>query len=202
MSFNLEKSYIENLKKYVGKDLNIIESENRIEVIQDSEIQYILEKNSKNNYIFYCMERGIKFILGEYLLEIEMRRKFAIAINGFLGEKINYNNGDEFQEGKDIVEIEKLMNLYVGKEYYSIKNPKKMKMNLEEEEEKGKYSIYLLGLNGEKVYKEKKLDAPFVFFRFYSEALFFKISIERINKYEKIFNDILGSKEKYNLIIS
>ena len=55
MSFNLEKSYIENLKKYVGKDLNIIESENRIEVIQDSEIQYILEKNSKNNYIFFFL---------------------------------------------------------------------------------------------------------------------------------------------------
>ncbi|MBQ9012593.1 hypothetical protein [Clostridium sp. D43t1_170807_H7] len=45
MSFNLEKSSIENLNKYVGKNLNIIQNENRIEVIQGSEIQYILEND-------------------------------------------------------------------------------------------------------------------------------------------------------------
>lgn len=201
MSLNLERAYIENLKKYVGKDLNIIESENRIEVIRDNEIQYILENDLNSNYVFYCVERGKKITIGRYFTEMEMRRKFAIAIKGFFGEKINYNNGDKFEEAKNIIEVENLMSLYVGEEYYSIMNPKKMKINLEEEE-KGKYSIYLLGENGEKQYKEKKLDVPFVFFRFYSEALFFKVSIERINEYEKIFNDILGSKEKYKLIVS
>lgn len=60
MSLKLEKSYIENLKKYVGKDLNIIESENRIEVIRDNEIQYILENDLSSNYVFYCVERGKK----------------------------------------------------------------------------------------------------------------------------------------------
>ena len=201
MSFDLEKSYIEKLKKYVGKDFNIVESENRIEVIQDGEIQYILEKNLKSNYVFYCVERGRKIVIGEYFSEIEMRRKFAIALNGFLGEKINYSNGDEFQEVQGITEVEKLMNLYVGKEYYSIMNPKKMKINLEEEG-KGKYNIYLFGKSGLKIYKEKNLDAPFAYFRFYSEALYLKVTIERINKYEKVFNDILESKEKYELIVS
>ena len=201
MRFNLEKSYIENLKKYVGKDLNIIQSENRIEVIQDSEIQYILENSSNNNYIFYFMQRGKKFILGKYSSEIEMRRKFAIAINGFFGEKINYKNADKFEEEKNIIEIERLMNLYVGKDYYSIMNPQKMKMNLEKEE-KDKYSIYFLDENGQKIYKEIKVEVPFVFYRFYSETLFFKVSIERVNRYEEIFNDILGCKEKFKLIIS
>ena len=44
-TLNLEKSSIENLNKYVGKNLNIIQNENRIEVIQGSEIQYILEND-------------------------------------------------------------------------------------------------------------------------------------------------------------
>ena len=45
MSFNLEKSSIENLNKYVVNNLNIIQNENIIEVIQGSEIQYILEND-------------------------------------------------------------------------------------------------------------------------------------------------------------
>ena len=77
MSFNLEKSSIENLNKYVGKNLNIIQNENRIEVIQGSEIQYILENDYNCHYAFYYVERGKKFIVEEYFSEIEMGRKFA-----------------------------------------------------------------------------------------------------------------------------
>ncbi|GAA0086259.1 hypothetical protein UT300007_26980 [Clostridium sp. CTA-7] len=199
MSLNLEKSYIDNLIKYVGKDFKIFEYENRIEIMQEYEIKYILENDLNSIYRFSCVERGESLEIEKYFSEQEMKRKFAITINGLIGQKIDYKNGEKFEEAKSITEVEKLMDLYVGKEYYSIMNAQKMKINLEKNGE-NEYSIYLLGENGEKQYKEKKLDAPFMFFRFYSEALFFKDSIERIDKYQLLFNDILNSQEKYDLI--
>lgn len=199
MSLNLQKSYIDNLRKYVGKDFKIFEYENRIEVMQDNEIKYILENDLNNCYRFFFLERGQSFEIEKYFSEQEMKRKFAISINGLIGEKIDYKNGERFEEAKSIIEVEKLMDLYIGKEYYSIMNAQKMKINLEKNRE-NEYSIYLLGENGEKQYKEKNLDAPFVFFRFYSEALFLKVNVQRIDKYQVLFNDTLSSQEKYDLI--
>ena len=51
MSFNLEKSSIENLNKYVGKNLNIIQNENRIEVEEKFFVYNIeeIEKIAKLN---------------------------------------------------------------------------------------------------------------------------------------------------------
>ena len=62
--------------------------------------------------------------------------------------------------------------------------------------------VFIYKVNMEISNIKKKIRCTISFFRFYSEALFFKVSIERINEYEKIFNDILGSKEKYKLIVS
>ena len=197
MSLILDKLYICNLEKYVGIKLKIIQKENNTEIIQDSELRYSLELKTDNIYIFSCIERGEKIKICEYSSELEMKRKLAISIRGFMGEKINYINGDDFENTKNIVELDKLMNLYIGEKYYSISNPQTMKINLEVSN--NKYSIYLFDKNGEKIYKEENEEAPYVFYRFYSESLFYKNMLEKINSYEIIFNDILTEKEKYEL---
>ena len=78
-------------------------------------------------------------------------------------------------------------------------NPEKMKINLEFNNN-NRYSIYLLNQNGDKIYKEQNEEPPFIFFRFYSEALFYRVMIERIDSYEIIFADILTNQEKYDLM--
>ncbi|TGY40637.1 hypothetical protein E5347_14935 [Clostridium sartagoforme] len=199
MSLNLDSLYISNLKRYVGKELKIIQDKNNIEIIQDNELQYSLEKKIDNSYSFFYIERGKRIEIAQYSSELEMKRKFAIVIRGLIGKKISYENGDEFENAQNIIEVERLMGLYIGKEYYSIMNPQKMKINLEFNNN-NRYSIYLLEQNGDKIYKEQNEEPPFIFFRFYSEALFYKVMTERINSYEIIFDDILTNQEKYDLM--
>lgn len=199
MSLKLDSLYLGNLKKYVGIDLKITQGKNNLEIIQDNELQYGLEINIDNSYSFYYLERGKRVEISHYSSELEMKRKFAISIKGLMGEKISYKNGDDLENAKDTLEVEKLMDLYVGKEYYSIMNPQKMKINLEFNNT-NRYSIYLLDQNGDKIYKEQNEEQSFIFFRLYSEALFLKVMTERIESYEKIFVDQLTNQEKYELM--
>ncbi|SHK19029.1 hypothetical protein SAMN02745163_03389 [Clostridium cavendishii DSM 21758] len=199
MSLNLDSLYISNLKRYVGGELKIIQGKNNIKIIHDNELQYRLENKIDNSYSLFYIERGKRIKIAQYSSELEMKRKFAIAIRGLIGKKISYKNGDDFENAQNIIEVERLMRLHIGKEYYSIMNPEKMKINLEFNNN-NRYSIYLLHQNGDKIYKEQNEEPPFIFFRFYSEALFYKVMTERIDSYEIIFADILTNQEKYDLL--
>ena len=201
MNICLEESYINNLEKYIGRKLNIIEKENRMEVIYDAEIQYVLRRNDINHYSFYLVQRNQSSEIAEYYSELEMKRKFSIAMKEIFGEKIDYSKTDEFEKAENLAEVENLMNLYVGQEYYSIKKPQKKKINLELTEEK-KYSIYFLKENDKRNYIERNLKAPFAFCRFYNEALFLKMSIEKINEYQMIFADKMEDEEIYDMLDS
>ncbi|WP_373696903.1 hypothetical protein [Agathobacter rectalis] len=46
------RDYLEKLKQYVGKDIQLVESDNEVHIYLDSEIQYFLRKRNKS---IYCM---------------------------------------------------------------------------------------------------------------------------------------------------
>lgn len=198
MSIYLEESYIEKLEKYVGKKLNIVQKEKEINVIADAESQYVL-KEEDDHFSFYSIQRNQISIIDEYYSEEEMRRMFAITMRGFLGKEIDYSRAEEMEKVEDISEVERLMGLYVGNEYYSIMKPEKKKINLEISG-KNEYNIYLLKKNEERSYIEENLEAPFAFLRFYNEALFLKTMLERIEEYQVIFKETVSEEEIYRII--
>ena len=51
------RDYLEKLKQYVGKDIQLVESDNEVHIYLDSEIQYFLRKKEQK-YILYVSERG------------------------------------------------------------------------------------------------------------------------------------------------
>ena len=50
------RDYLEKLKQYVGKDIQLVESDNEVHIYLDSEIQYFLRKKEQK-YILYVSER-------------------------------------------------------------------------------------------------------------------------------------------------
>ena len=43
------RDYLEKLKQYVGKDIQLVESDNEVHIYLDSEIQYFLRKKEQLN---------------------------------------------------------------------------------------------------------------------------------------------------------
>ena len=41
------RDYLEKLKQYVGKDIQLVESDNEVHIYLDSEIQYFLRKKEQ-----------------------------------------------------------------------------------------------------------------------------------------------------------
>ena len=50
------RDYLEKLKQYVGKDIQLVESDNEVHIYLDSEIQYFFRKKEQK-YILYVSER-------------------------------------------------------------------------------------------------------------------------------------------------
>ena len=135
----------------------------------------------------------------EYYSEKEMETNFAIAIKGFFSEGIDYSGLEKIEGVVKLSDVNEIMKLHIGESYYSIMNPQKLKINLEEKGS-NKYNIYLLGPNGECEYIEENEEAPFVFERFYNEAVYLKVILERVRGYEAIFEETLSEKEIYDII--
>lgn len=199
MNVSLEKVYLENLEKYVGKKLNIIQKENKIKIIDDVEMSYMIQGEANGHYLFYSIERNQPVKIAEYYSEEEMKRGFAIAIKGFFNDEIDYSGADELETLMEVSIVEKVMESHIGSKYFSIMNPQKMKINLEVKE-KNKYNIYLLGPNNEYNYIEENIELPFAFERFYNEALFLKVMLGRIEEYQIIFEDKLSEEDIYSII--
>ena len=210
MSINLEKAYFKKLEEYVGKKLNIVSNENEITIIYDVETSYVLQEEKEIFYFFptyssnflkyfYCIQRNERIKIAEYYSEKEMETNFAIAIKGFFSEGIDYSGLEKIEGVVKLSDVNEIMKVHIGESYYSIMNPQKLKINLEE---KGanKYNIYLLGPNGECEYIEENEEAPFGFERFYNEALYLKVILERVRGYEAIFEETLSEKEIYDII--
>lgn len=200
MSINLDDIYIERLEKYVGKKIKIFKKENEIEFYYDVEMQYILEEKDKV-YYFYSVERGKRSEIAKYFSEKEMKRRIAINIKGFFGGTIDYNNLEKFRNIKNFEKGKELMSLYMEPEYYSIMEPKAIKINLEQGDNDDTYNIYFLSNKNEKKYIEKNADISFAFFRFYAESYYLKRSLKRMKEYEAIFEDKIEEKKLYGLIV-
>ena len=189
MSINLKKVYFKKLEEYVGKKLNIVSNENEITIFQEK----------KERFYLYRIQRNERIKIAEYYSEKEMETNFAIAIKGFFSEGIDYSGSEEIEGVVKLSDVNEIMKLHIGESYYSIMNPQKLKINLEEKGS-NKYNIYLLGPNGECEYIEENEEAPFVFERFYNEAVYLKVILERVRGYEAIFEETLSEKEIYDII--
>ena len=198
MSIDLEKAYFKKLEEYVGKKINIVSNENEIRIIYDVETSYVLQEE-KEIFYFYCIQRNERIKIAEYYSEKEMETNFAIAIKGFFSEGIDYSGLEKIEGVVKLSDVNEIMKVHIGESYYSIMNPQKLKINLEEKGS-NKYNIYLLGPNGECEYIEENEEAPFVFERFYNEAVYLKVILERVRGYEAIFEETLSEKEIYDII--
>lgn len=193
----LDDAYFETLEKYVGKKLRIFtEEENRIEIYDDVEIQYLLEQKD-NVYSLYIIERGKPSKEADFFSEKELKQQFALIMKGLFGEPPDYSNLKPFYDIKGFEDGKKLIMQYGDPQYYSIMKPEPMKINLEKE--KDTYNIYFLNNKKEKAYIEKNADAPFALFRLYTASLSLKRHFKIRREYERVFEEKLENKEMYGL---
>lgn len=143
MSINLEKAYFKKLEEYVGKKLNIVSNENEITIIYDVETSYVLQEE-KEIFYFYCIQRNERIKIAEYYSEKEMETNFAIAIKGFFSEGIDYSGLEKIEGVVKLSDVNEIMKVHIGESYYSIMNPQKLKINLEE---KGEINIIFICLD-------------------------------------------------------
>lgn len=83
------RDYLEKLKQYVGKDIQLVESDNEVHIYLDSEIQYFLRKKEQK-YILYVSERGKETEEKRYTSEVDMKRNFALWVKSNFSENIKY----------------------------------------------------------------------------------------------------------------
>lgn len=143
MSIDLEKAYFKKLEKYVGKKINIVSNENEIRIIYDVETSYVLQEE-KEIFYFYCIQRNERIKIAEYYSEKEMETNFAIAIKVFFSEGIDYSGLEKIEGVVKLSDVNEIMKLHIGESYYSIMNPQKLKINLEE---KGQINIIFICLD-------------------------------------------------------
>ena len=143
MSINLEKAYFKKLEEYVGKKLNIVSNKNEITIIYDVETSYVLQEE-KEIFYFYCIQRNERIKIAEYYSEKEMETNFAIAIKGFFSEGIDYSGLEKIEGVVKLSDVNEIMKVHIGESYYSIMNPQKLKINLEE---KGQINIIFICLD-------------------------------------------------------
>lgn len=137
----LDRSYLEKLKVYLGKDVNISDNDNEIRVYVNAEIQYFLRKNGQR-YILYMQERGKEIEEKEYMSEVEMKRNFAIWMKNIFSEDIKYPFSSKFREVRNVSELKNLMHQYANERLYSVNDLAEEKINIEQNES-GLFSIFL-----------------------------------------------------------
>ena len=190
----IDKNYFNTLSEYVGKNILWKFKENKIIVRCDIQSFYTIEKIGTSNFLLYYNERGRETLMEEYSSEIELKRGFALQAKNHFENCFNYVHFSDFDNEKlDINSLKNKIELYCNSDYYSVDNSRKGRVNLESEEN-GKYSIYYLKWNGEKIYLEKKQDVPFVFCRFYAEITYMEKKIDLIKEYSEFFNDFISDK--------
>ena len=140
------RDYLEKLKQYVGKDIQLVESDNEVHIYLDSEIQYFLRKKEQK-YILYVSERGKETEEKRYTSEVDMKRNFALWVKSNFSENIKYPFSGKFREVTSVEELRILMQQYADEKTYSINDPKEEKINILKSED-GQYSIFFLDKNG------------------------------------------------------
>ena len=194
----LSRNYLERLKLYLGKDVNISDNGSEIRVYINAEIQYFLRKSGQR-YILYIQERGKESEEREYMSETEMKRNFAIWMKNIFSENIKYPFSDKFREVRNVSELKNLMYQYANESLYSINDLAEEKINIKQDES-GLYSIFFVDKKGNKYILEQEEEAPFVFKRFYNEVAYYGEIINQIREYEEIFEDELEYKTKIGLL--
>lgn len=89
-------------------------------------------KKKKKYFYFYCIQRNERIKIAEYYSEKEMETNFAIAIKGFFSEGIDYSGLEKIEGVVKLSDVNEIMKVHIGESYYSIMNPQKLKINLEE----------------------------------------------------------------------
>lgn len=192
------RDYLEKLKLYVGKDIQLVESDNEVHIYLDSEIQYFLRKKEQK-YILYVSERGKETEEKRYTSEVDMKRNFALWVKSNFSENIKYPFSGKFREVTSVEELRILMQQYADEKTYSINDPKEERINILKSED-GQYSIFFLDKNGKKYILEQETENPFVFKRFYNEVTYYGETMRQIREYEEVFEDKLEDDVKIQLL--
>ena len=192
------RDYLEKLKQYVGKDIQLVESDNEVHIYLDSEIQYFLRKKEQK-YILYVSERGKETEEKRYTSEVDMKRNFALWVKSNFSENIKYPFSGKFREVTSVEELRILMQQYADEKTYSINDSKEERINILKSED-GQYSIFFLDKNGKKYILEQETENPFVFKRFYNEVTYYGETMRKIREYEEVFEDKLEDDVKIQLL--
>lgn len=191
-------NYLEKLKKYIGKDIKVLDTESEVQIYVDAEIQYFLRKKEQQ-YVLVMQERGRETEERTYRNEIEMRRNFALLMKNVFTKGIEYRFAEKFRNVENITVLKELMRQYTNENLYAVNDLKEDKININENEN-GLYNILFLDKNGNRYILEQNRKAPFVLKRFYNEVVYYGETLKQIQEYEKVFEDKLDYNMKIEML--
>jgi len=193
-----DNDYLAKLRRYLGKDITMLDNNNETSIYGDSETMYFLRNNGQQ-YILIMKERGIETKLAIFQTEIEMKRKFSLWMKNIFGNGFEYPHIDKFEDIEDASLLKELMFQYSDKELYSVDEEKEDKIILKKNQNDF-YNLFFMNKNGKKHIFEQDEAAPFVFERFYTEVVFYGEMLERIKGYELIFEERIEYDMKIELL--
>ncbi|AGN37667.1 hypothetical protein OIO07_20715 [Bacillus paralicheniformis] len=200
------------LKENLGEDYAVIShaEENKIGVYQKfnnciyQETFVELQENTENNmYYLILNQRGNEFIKEEFDNKEEGICALGIYAVSILGDRIrDIETQDKILELEDneIKSLNKLLDLKIGENYFSIFKEKKIAVNLEQTKN-GLYNIFYMTPDFKKVYLIKDREAPSAFLVLYNFSLKLKEVISLLNLWKNDFNINMQFEEKIRRLI-
>ncbi|WFF93021.1 hypothetical protein [Bacillus paralicheniformis] len=200
------------LKENLGEDYAVIShaEENKIGVYQKfnnciyQETFVELQENTENNiYYLILNQRGNEFIKEQFDNKEEGICALGIYAVSILGDRIrDIETQDKILELEDneIKSLNKLLDLKIGENYFSIFKEKKIAVNLEQTKN-GLYNIFYMTPDFKKVYLIKDREAPSAFLVLYNFSLKLKEVISLLNLWKNDFNINMQFEEKIRRLI-
>lgn len=194
----LDMCYMNKLSEYVGKKIDFLIDEKKLEIFADAEIYYILDKQN-THYLLSMSERGRVTELTEFYSSEEMQRGFPFWMRGLLGNSVDYSDVSKFEDVNDLEVLERLLKQYTKCNLYLINqmNVDKIVLSLIEGDY---YEVAFVDKTQKKHLIEQSGKAPFIFERFYTEIVRYREMLKCFEKYTSIFGDKLSYENKLQLL--
>ncbi len=183
-----DKKYFEDLKRFVGMDLNLSEEGDSICINTNWEMQHGIDFVDGKYKFFYC-ERGRRYDDGNPCSEKWARYNFATLLRSAFRNKVHYEYIQYFYDIESEEVFIDRMKKYCDAKFYSMYKPKRDAINLEKRED-GSYRIYRIDENGKEVdYKifDKNVKISEIYFKFYCDVTSYMHIRESQIDYEEYF---------------
>ncbi|MCY9289033.1 hypothetical protein MOF05_11585 [Bacillus haynesii] len=200
------------LKEKLGENYAVISQfkDNKIRVHQKAkdhiyqETFVELQENTENNiYYLILNQRGNEFIKEQFDNKEEGICALGIYAVSILGDRIrDIETQDKILELEDneIKSLNKLLDLKIGENYFSVFKEKKIAVNLEQTKN-GLYNIFYMTPDFKKVYLIKDRESPNAFLVLYNFSLKLKEVISLLNLWKNDFNISMQFEEKIRRLI-